>query len=315
MRIACLMDPWETLKPYKDSSLALLEAAAARGHQLFVLTAADMAVRDGHPLARLTPLRRDPGDDYGFVRETPVASDLGRLDAILMRKDPPFDMAYVYMTYALELAERSGVQVINRPQSLRDCNEKFFISHFLQCCAPTLISADLERLRDFHGEQQDIILKPLDGMGGQGILRIGADGMNLASAFELLSEGGRFPIMAQRYLSAIAEGDKRILMIDGEPVPYALARLPGRDATRANLAAGGHGVVQPLSDRDRWICAELGAALQKRGLRFVGLDVIGDYLTEINVTSPTCVREIEAVQPVAIGERLIRSLETVHATR
>ncbi len=315
MRIATLLDPWESLHPKKDTSLALLEAAALREHELFIFEAADLAVRDGCVRARVRPLRRERGSVFGFERQAAIMVDLASMDAILMRKDPPFDMAYIYMTYALELVERTGVQVINRPQSLRDCNEKFFISQFPQCCAPTLIAADLQELRAFHAEQGEIILKPLDGMGGHGILRIGRDGMNLASAFELLSAGGRQPIMAQRYLAAIAAGDKRILMVDGEPVPYALARLPGEDATRANLAAGGHGVVQALSARDRWICAEVAAQLRQRGLRFVGLDVIGDYLTEINVTSPTCVREIEAEQAVGIGARLIASLEAVHAAR
>ncbi len=315
MRIAMLLDPWESLQPKKDTSLALLEAADLRGHELFIFAASDLFVRDGRVRARVQPLRRDHQAAHGFVRQAATLVDLDGMDAILMRKDPPFDMAYIYMTYALELAERAGVQVINRPQSLRDCNEKFFITHFPQCCAPTLITADLEALRSFHGDQEDIILKPLDGMGGQGILRIGRDGMNLASAFELLSADGAQPIMAQSYLAAIAAGDKRILMIDGEPIPYALARLPGEDATRANLAAGGHGVVQALSERDRWICAQVGESLRQRGLRFVGLDVIGDYLTKINVTSPTCVREIEAVQAVGIAARLIASLEATHAAR
>ncbi|NNM52866.1 MAG: glutathione synthase [Pseudomonadales bacterium] len=314
MKIGMLMDAWEGIKPYKDTSLAILEAAAHRGHELFYFQGTDLSVRDGIATARVQQLYVDASDTSGFLRGESGFMALAELDAVLMRKDPPFDLNYIYMTYALELAERQGVQVVNRPASLRDCNEKFFISQFPQCCAPTMITADTYLLKDFHAEHGDIILKPLDGMGGQGIFRVGKDALNLASILEMLSALGQTPIMAQRYIPAIIEGDKRILMIDGEAVSHALARIPKADPTRGNLAAGGIGRVQPLSERDQWICAEVGPELKKRGLRFVGIDVIGDYLTEINVTSPTCVREIEAVVPLGIAERVVVSMEVVHAS-
>ncbi len=314
MKIGMLMDAWEGIKPYKDTSLAILEVAAQRGHELYYFQGQDLAVRDGIAEARVEQLHRNTQEATGFSRGESRPMALAELDAILMRKDPPFDLDYIYMTYALELAERQGVQVLNRPASLRDCNEKFFISQFPQCCAPTLMTADARLLKDFHAEHGDIILKPLDGMGGQGIFRVAGDALNLASILEMLTAMGRTPIMAQRFIPAIIDGDKRILMIDGEPVSHALARIPKADPTRGNLAAGGVGRVQALSERDRWICSEVGPELKKRGLRFVGIDVIGDFLTEINVTSPTCVREIEAVVPLGIAAKLLVSMEVVHAS-
>ena len=243
-----------------------------------------------------------------YETEEEVDSALAELDVILMRKDPPFNSEYVYATYLLELAEQAGTLVVNRPQSLRDCNEKFFATRFPQCTPPTLVSRRSDILRDFARSQRDIILKPLDEMGGASIFRHREGDPNLSVILEVLTDHGRRQIMAQRYIPAIAEGDKRILMIDGEPVPYCLARIPAAGETRGNLAAGGRGVAQPLSDRDREIAAIVGPELRRRGLLFVGLDVIGDFLTEINITSPTCIREIDNAFDTRIGERLMDAI-------
>lgn len=306
--LGVVMDPIGSIKPYKDTTLALMLAAQSRGWSLRYFELGDLWVRDGIAFgrSRVVEVRDDPKDWYRFGESQVLP--LGELDALLMRKDPPFDLDYIAATYVLELAETQGCCVVNRPQSLRDCNEKVFISRFPQCCAPTLIARDPEVLRAFHAEHGDVIYKPLDGMGGAGIFRVGADGLNLGAVLEALTQG-RHLIMAQRYLPAIAEGDKRILMVDGEPIPYALARIPMAGETRGNLAAGGRGRPQPLSERDRWIAAQVGPDLKARGLLFVGLDVIGDYLTEINVTSPTCSREIDAAFDTRIGERLMQAIE------
>ncbi len=309
MKIAMVMDRWELLKPYKDTSLLLLEAAHQRGHALFYIEAPHLKVLEGVPWAMASLLEAQSGAFAGFAHGSPAALDLRECDLIFMRKDPPFDLPYIYNTYVLELAERQGVRVINRPAALRDCNEKFFISHFPQCCAPTLISARMQDIEDFFSVHQDIILKPLDGMGGMGILRIRADAVNLFSAIELLTHNGTVPIMAQQFIPEISAGDKRILLIDGEPLPYALARIPLRDLTRGNLAAGGRGEVQPLTADDFWICSQIAPTLVERGLRFVGIDVIGRFLTEINVTSPTCLREIENEVALYSAQHFIERLE------
>jgi glutathione synthase len=254
----------------------------------------DLILQDGEPRARMRSLRvhRDPQHwyDLGEARVGLLAD----LDAVLMRKDPPFDNEYIYSTYILEAAEKLGVLVVNQPQSLRDCNEKMFATQFPQCCPPLLVSREKSLLKEFHRVHGDVVFKPLDGMGGSSIFRVRADDPNLNVILEVLTNHGRNTIMAQKYIPAIVDGDKRILMINGEPVPYCLARVPMAGESRGNLAAGGTGRPQPLSERDRWIAAQVGPALRARGLLFVGLDVIGDYLTEINVTSPTCAREIDA---------------------
>jgi glutathione synthase len=238
-----------------------------------------------------------------------VDEPLADLDVILMRKDPPFNGEFVYTTYLLEMAEEAGTLVVNRPQSLRDCNEKFFATRFPQCTPPTLVSRRADILRAFASEHRDVILKPLDEMGGASIFRHREGDPNLSVILEVLTEHGSRQIMAQRYLPAIKDGDKRILMIDGEPIPYCLARIPAAGETRGNLAAGGRGVAQPLSERDFEIAAIVGPELRKRGLLFVGLDVIGDSLTEINITSPTCIREIDNAFDTRIGERLMDAIE------
>ena len=233
---------------------------------------------------------------------------LSELDIILMRKDPPFDLEYIYATYLLERAEQQGTLVVNRCQSLRDCNEKLFATVFPECCPPLVVSRDMSTLRAFHAQHKDVIYKPLDGMGGSAIFRVREDDPNLSVVLETLTGSGQQTIMAQQYLPEITQGDKRILMINGEPVPYCLARVPLAGESRGNLAAGGSGRVQPLSERDQWIAAQVGPALKARGLFFVGLDVIGDYLTEINVTSPTCLREIEAESGLDIAGQLLDCL-------
>ncbi|MBM7132154.1 glutathione synthase [Dyella mobilis] len=312
--VAVLMDPIGAIKIAKDTTFAMLLEAARRGYHLYYLEQGDLALRDGAPWARLRSLtvKDDPSDWFtlGEARWT----DLRTLDVVLMRKDPPVDAQFIYDTMVLEAAERAGVQVINRPQALRDCNEKLFTTQFPQCMAPTLVARDPAELRQFVAEHGDAVLKPLDGMGGRGIFRVKAGDKNLNSMLETLiggnahGEGRQFAI-AQKFIPQISAGDKRILLIDGEPVPYALARIPQGDEFRGNLAAGGRGEGVPLSERDRWIAAEVAPELRRRGLRFVGLDVIGDYLTEINVTSPTCVRELDKQFGLNIAGLLFDAIE------
>jgi len=244
---------------------------------------------------------------FAFDDERELA--LAELDVLLMRKDPPFDMEYIYTTYLLELAEAAGVLVVNKPASLRDANEKFFALHFPQCCPPTLVARDPARLKTFLNEHHDIVVKPLDGMGGASVFRLRQNDPNLNVILETLTGHGRRSTMAQRYIPEVTAGDKRILLIDGEPVPYALARIPQAGETRANLAAGGRGEGVALGERDRWICAQVAPRLREMGLLFVGLDVIGEYLTEINVTSPTCARELDAQFGLDIGGDLMAAIE------
>ncbi|HVT35735.1 MAG TPA: glutathione synthase [Nevskiaceae bacterium] len=302
------MDPIGSIKPYKDTTLALMLAAQARGWKLGYLEMQDLWLRDGVAMGRAQDLQVRDDNDHWFELGEDRVVPLGGFDAILMRKDPPFDLEYVASTYILERAQEQGALVVNQPRALRDANEKAFISWFPQCCAPTLISRDAAQLRAFHAEQSEIVLKPLDGMGGRGIFRVGADGLNLGAIIEELTRNGERYVMAQKFIPAISEGDKRILVIDGEPVPYCLARIPRPGEVRGNLAAGGSGRAQPLTERDRWIAAQVGPKLKQMGLLFVGLDVIGDYLTEINVTSPTCAREIDAAFGTDIGGQLMAAI-------
>ena len=308
VRVGIIMDPIAQIAFKKDSSLAMLLAAQARGWTLHYMEQRDLYQLAGEARARMRPIKvfNDPQRWYETGEEADNA--LADLDVILMRKDPPFNSEYVYATYLLELAEQAGTLVVNRPQSLRDCNEKFFATRFPQYTPPTLVSRRPDILREFAREQRDIILKPLDEMGGASIFRHREGDPNLSVILEVLTEHGSRQIMAQRYVPAIKEGDKRILMIDGEPVPYCLARIPAIGETRGNLAAGGRGVAQPLSDHDKEIAAAVGPELRKRGLLFVGLDVIGDFLTEINITSPTCIREIDNAFETRIGARLMDAI-------
>ena len=307
--LGVIMDPIASINPKKDTTLALLLAAQARGWSLWYLEQADLALEDCVPVARQRPLWVRDSLTSWFDLGEPEERPLDALDCVLMRKDPPFDSEYVYSTYLLEAVERLGVLVVNRPGSLRDCNEKIFATRFPQCTPPLLVSRDPARLRAFHGRHGDVIYKPLDGMGGVGIFRARADEPNLSVIIETLTQHGRTTIMAQRYIPEITEGDKRILVVDGEAVPYCLARVPAVGEVRGNLAAGGSGIVQPLSERDRWIVAQVAPTLRDLGLLFVGLDVIGDYLTEINVTSPTCAREIDYAKDTDIGGRLLAAIE------
>lgn len=305
IRLGIIMDPIADIAFKKDSSLAMLMAAQARGWSLFYMEQQDLYIRDGVVRARPRPLQvfNDAARWFAFEAEQDIA--LHELDVVLMRKDPPFDSEFLYCTQLLEQAERAGLLVVNRPQSLRDCNEKLFATRFPHLTPPTLVSRRADVLRAFADEHGDVILKPLDGMGGASIFRHRAGDPNLSVILETLTGHGSRQIMVQRYLPAIKEGDKRILMIDGEPVPYCLARIPANGETRGNLAAGGRGEARPLTERDREIAATVGPILREKGLLFVGLDVIGENLTEINVTSPTCIREIDAAFDTNIAGRLM----------
>ena len=309
MKIAFLADPLDGFKTYKDSTFAMMREAARRGHAIFAFEQSDMALDDGvvsANVARIT-LTGELDDWYRATPKEPAR--LSEFDAILQRKDPPFDMEYVYGTYLLEMAERQGARVFNKPAAIRDHNEKLTIAQFSQYTSPTLVSSDNTRLRDFHAKHGDVIFKPLDGMGGAGIFRVRDDGMNLGSVIESLTELGTRTIMAQKYIPAIVKGDKRVLVIGGKPVPFSLARVPRAGDVRGNLAAGGLGVAQPLTARDREIAEALGPILAERGLLLVGLDVIGDFLTEVNVTSPTCFQEITDQTGFDVAAMFIDALE------
>ncbi len=293
IKLGVVMDPIESITVKKDTTLAMLLAAQKREWPIYYMLQSDLYSDQGEARAQMLDLTvaDDPQHWYSLGASHDLA--LAELDVILMRKDPPFNLDYIYSTYLLEQAQRQGTLIVNDPQSLRDCNEKMFATQFPQCCPPLLVSAAQDKLKAFHNQHQDTIYKPLDGMGGDSIFRVSASDPNLSVILETLTLGGKRQIMAQRFIPEISNGDKRILMIDGEPVRYALARVPAIGETRGNLAAGGSGIAQELSKRDRWICEQVSPELKRRQLLFVGLDVIGDYLTEINVTSPTCVREID----------------------
>ena len=308
-RMGFVMDPLAEITPRKDSTLAMMIAAQERGWELFEIHVPDLALRDRQVSARMRAVEVRDRDDHWHDVTDVVELPLTELDALMMRKDPPFDMDYVYATYLLEQAEAAGLPVINRPRALRDANEKLFTAWFPQCCPPTVVTARHEVLRAFVAEQADTIAKPLEGMGGTGIFRLRDGDPNINSVLETLTHRYRRPIMVQRYLPAIAEGDKRILLVDGQSLDHCLARLPTGGETRANLAAGGSYRAQPLSDADRWICEQVAPTLVEYGLTFVGLDVIGDRLTEINVTSPTCIREIARDSGENAAERLLDSVE------
>ncbi len=305
LKLGVVMDPIGSINPQKDSTLAMMLAAQACGWELYYMEQPDLFLRDGKAQAhmRRVEVRDDAADWHTLSNMEPLA--LEALDVILMRKDPPFDMQFIHTTYLLELAEAAGVLVVNKPQSLRDANEKLYTAWFPHCCPPTLVSSDMGQLRSFLSEHGDIIIKPLEGMGGASIFRLKQGDPNISVALETLTHHGRQYIMAQRFIAEITSGDKRILMVNGEPMPYALARIPAAGETRGNLAAGGRGEGVALSEHDRWIAAQVGPTLIKKGLIFVGLDVIGDYLTEINVTSPTCIRELDAQFGLDIGGALM----------
>jgi glutathione synthase len=309
IRLGVVMDPIGSIKVHKDSTLAMLLEAQSRGWPLRYMEQGDLFLRDGQTFARQRDLMVFDDTSRWFEWGEESAGPLSELDVILMRKDPPFDMEYVYTTYLLERAEDAGVLVVNKPRSLRDANEKLFTAWFPQCTPPTLVTRARGRLRDFLAEHEDIILKPLGNMGGESIFRLRRGDPNANVVIETLTAHASRYAMAQRFIPEIAQGDKRILLIDGEPIAYALARVPAEGETRGNLAAGGQGVGVPLSERDRWICAQVGPVLREKGLLFVGLDVIGDYLTEINVTSPTCIRELDRLYNLRISAKLMDAID------
>jgi glutathione synthase len=310
VNLLCVADPLESFKPYKDSTFAMMREAASRGHTLWACEPADLHWQRGAPVralvrgVALTGALDDWFDEFGQEQRA-----LAEFDAVLMRKDPPFDSEYFYATHLLQRAEADGARVFNSPRALRDHPEKLAILEFPQFITPTLVTRSADDVRAFHTEHDDIILKPLDGMGGMGIFRVGADGLNLGSITETLNRHGAQTIMVQKYLPEIVAGDKRILVIGGEPVPYCLARIPQGSEIRGNLAAGGKGVAQPLSARDREIATAIGPVLAQRGLLLVGLDVIGDSLTEINVTSPTCFQEISQQTGFDVAGMFVDALE------
>jgi glutathione synthase len=319
MDILFIADPLDAFKIYKDTTFSMMAEAARRGHAVYACEPYDLALSAGVVDARVRRLEivadhTHTGPQSWYRAQDAQLVALERFDAIMMRKDPPFDMEYVTATWLLEHAERRGARVFNKPQSIRDHSEKLAIGEFPQFVAPTLVTRDLARLRAFHDEHADIILKPLDGMGGAGIFRVKPDGMNLGSIIETLSDNGVRSVMAQKFIPAIKDGDKRILVIGGKPVPYALARIPQGNEVRGNLAAGGLGRAQPLSARDLEIAQTLAPTLSARGLLLVGLDVIGDWLTEVNVTSPTCFREITEQTGFDVPAMFIDALEAASGT-
>ncbi len=306
--LGIVMDPIQSINYLKDTSLSILLAAQQQGFRLFYMEQQDLFLENGVPYAEVQPLRVFDNPDCWHELGGRSAVPLAELTVVLMRKDPPFDSEFIYSTYILEAAEKLGTLVVNKPQSLRDCNEKVFATEFPECTPPLLVSRSLKRLKGFLQEHQDVVFKPLDGMGGASIFRVKADDQNLNVILETLTQHGSQTIMAQKYLPEITDGDKRVLIVDGEVVPYCLARIPSASDFRGNLAAGGKGEVRPLSERDQWIAEQVAPVLVERGLLFVGLDIIGDYLTEINVTSPTCVQEIDRAKNTAIGDKLIAAI-------
>jgi glutathione synthase len=307
--LGILMDPIGSINIKKDSTFAMMLAAQRRGWRLWYLEVSDLSLRDDRTLARMRPVvvMDDPADWYRLGTE--IERPLDSLDALLMRKDPPFDIEYVFTTYLLERAQEAGCLVINHPRSLRDANEKVFVSAFPECAPPTLITRQAQAIRAFHLEHGDIILKPLHAMGGASVFRVRPEDPNLSVIIESLTGHGERFCMAQRFIPEIRDGDKRILMVDGKPVPYCLARIPAAGETRGNLAAGARGEARPLTERDRWIAAQVGPRLRERDILFAGLDVIGDYLTEINITSPTCIREIDAAYGTDIAGDLMDAIQ------
>ena len=309
MKIAFVVDPLDDFKIYKDTTYAIMREAAARRHELYVMLQEDLTWHNGVVAGHAQRLHLTGDKEAWYRVEASRATPLKDFDAVLMRKDPPFDLEYVYSTYLLELAQDQGARVFNDPRAIRDCNEKMTIARFPQFTAPTLVTRHAGLIHDFLAAHGDIILKPLDGMGGTAVFRVHSKDPNLNVIVETVTHDGRRMVMAQRFIPEIADGDKRVLLIGGKPVPYALARIPKPGETRANLAAGGTGVARELTKRDREIAETLGPQLNAQGLLLVGLDVIGDYLTEVNVTSPTCFQEITAQPGFDVAGMLLDALE------
>ena len=308
IKLGIVMDPIGSINAHKDSSLAMLLAASKRDWELYYMEQGDLFLEAGRCYSLLTSLEVRDVDNDRYTLSDKRTAPLNELDVLLMRKDPPVDMEFIYTTFLLQLAESHGVLVFNNPGAIRNANEKLYTAWFPQCCPPTRVSREIKRLKEFLNEQGDIIVKPLDGMGGASVFRIRKNDPNLNVILETITGNGTTSAMAQRYIPEISAGDKRILMINGEPFPHALARIPTGGETRGNLAAGGRGEGVALSKRDLWICEQVGPELRKQGLMFVGLDVIGDYLTEINVTSPTCIRELDSIYSADIAGQFIDAI-------
>ncbi len=309
IKLGIVMDPISSINIKKDSSFAMLMEAQRRGYELYYMEMGDLFLDNGRAYASSRPLtvEKNPAKWYELGERSEHL--LSELDVILMRKDPPFDTEYIYATYMLERAEDEGTLIVNKPQSLRDANEKLYTAWFAEHAATTLVTRDAQRIRDFHAKHEDVILKPLDGMGGASIFRMKKDESNVGVIIETLTNHGEWYCMAQTFLPEIKDGDKRVLVVDGEPVPYCLARIPQKGETRGNLAAGGRGEARPLTEDDWRVAKALGPTLKEKGLIFVGLDLIGDKLTEINVTSPTCICEIEAAFDVSVTGMLMDAIE------
>jgi glutathione synthase len=309
IKLGVIMDPIGSIHFHKDSTLALLLAAQKRGWELFYMEQSDLFLEDGRCHASCARLTVQANAAGWFSLADTNTVPLDTLDVVLMRKDPPLDMEFMYTTFLLDRAEADGVLVVNRPAAIRNANEKLYTAWFPQCCVPTRVSRDIRRLREFVREHGDIIVKPLHGMGGASVFRVRQEDPNLNVILETITANGTQTAMAQRFIPEIIRGDKRVLMIDGEPFPHALARIPAAGDLRGNLAAGATGKGVDLSDRDRWICDQVGPVLRERGLLFVGLDIIGDYLTEINVTSPTCIRELDRIYDADIASQVIDAID------
>ncbi|HIF9201498.1 TPA: glutathione synthase [Photobacterium damselae] len=309
IKLGIVMDPIESINIKKDSSFAMMMEAQRRGWEIHYMEMNDLSLEQGKAVARtrVVSLKEDPNGWFEFQSEQEIA--LSELDAVLMRKDPPFDTEYIYATYILERAEVEGTLIVNKPQSLRDCNEKLFTAWFPELTPTTIVTRRADKIKAFHQQHGDVILKPLDGMGGSSIFRVMNGDPNVSVIIETLTNMGQNYCMAQTFVPDISNGDKRILVVDGEPMPYCLARIPAKGETRGNLAAGGRGEARPLSETDRRIAEAVAPTLKEKGLIFVGLDVIGDKLTEINVTSPTCIREIEAAFDISITGKLMDAIE------
>jgi glutathione synthase len=314
MHLLFVADPLESFQTYKDTTFAMMREAQRRGHRVAACETRQLVWRSGGVVqAMVREISLTGADEDWFVETATTVRALREFDAVIMRKDPPFDSEYFYATHLLEQAEREGAKVFNKPAALRDHPEKLAVMEFARYTSPTLVTRDPAEVRRFHAEHGDIILKPLDGMGGMGIFRVKADGLNLGAITETLNAGGATTLMVQRFVPEIAQGDKRVLVIGGQPVPYALARIPQGSEVRGNLAAGGKGVAQPLSARDLEIAQALGPTLAARGLLLVGLDVIGDCLTEVNVTSPTCFQEITQQTGFDVPAMFVDALEAAAA--
>ncbi|MGF1732055.1 glutathione synthase [Photobacterium kasasachensis] len=309
IKLGIVMDPIESINIKKDSSFAMMMEAQRRGWEIHYMEMNDLSLEQGKAVARtrVVSLKEDPNGWYEFHNEQEIS--LSELDAVLMRKDPPFDTEYIYATYILERAESEGALIVNEPRSLRDCNEKLFTAWFPDLTPTTVVTRSADKIKAFHQEHGDVILKPLDGMGGSSVFRVMKNDPNVSVIIETLTSHGQNYCMAQTFVPDISNGDKRILVVDGEPMPYCLARIPAKGETRGNLAAGGRGEARPISETDRKIAETVAPVLKEKGLIFVGLDVIGDKLTEINVTSPTCIREIEAAFDISITGKLMDAIE------